>query len=39
MVQDARLESGRREGTLHNAVIATGAFNGNEAITEFVRRD
>ncbi len=35
-VQDARLEASGGEGTLDEAVIAAGAFDGDEAITELV---
>ncbi len=37
-VQDARLESRRREGALHDAMVASGALDGDEAITEIVGR-
>src|SRR5207249_8140494 len=35
-VQDACLEAGRGEAALDDAVIATGAFDGDEAILELV---
>jgi len=35
-MEDPGLEAGGREGTLDEAVVATGAFDGDEAIPEFV---
>ena len=36
-VEDAGLEAGGGEGALHEAVIAAGAFDGDEAVVELVR--
>ena len=36
-MEDACLEAGGGEGALHEAVIASGAFDGDEAVVELVR--
>ena len=36
-MEDAGLEAGGGEGALHEAVIAAGAFDGDEAVAELVR--
>jgi hypothetical protein len=35
-MKDSRLETGGGEGALHEAVIAAGAFDGDEAVAELV---
>ena len=38
-MEDAGLEAGGGEGALHEAVVAAGAFDGDEAIVEVVVRE